>query len=207
MPVGGAAVFDGLREVHVAGRPVAAAGVALGREHGVVGVGCVLRERHDVGIGGGVVLVLEGATPHGLADVLAAGVHLVDAAAPVGALHRVARGLTEVRVDGFTSLGGGADAQLVVRARASLVPGVAVGRLDGNALDFPAVVVGVVRGAVVVLAPLAEVLVALVEATLLDEELLARRGQPAAFVHVVIGVEVALLGVAHAVKVEEVSVG
>ena len=70
---------------------------------------------------------------------------------------------------------------------AGLIPCVPVGRLDGPALDLPSVVpAGVV--AVDVLAPLADIPVALVEAGLLDEVLLAL-GTQAASLEIVVTVE------------------
>jgi len=72
---------------------------------------------------------------------------------------------------------------------AGFVPGVPVGRLDGHVRDLPAVVAAV---ALSVLAPLADVPVALVEAGLLDEVLLAAGGNTAGR-EIVVAVELAVI--------------
>ena len=116
-----------------------------------------------------------------------------------GALLCVTVRLPEVAVLGVALGGGRTYAEPVIRAPARLVPRVAVGRLDGHSLNLP-FVSGAVRAAVVVLAPLPDVVVALVEAPLLDEELLASARELPAPVHgVVVGVQVAFLGIADSV--------
>ena len=64
--------------------------------------------------------------------------------------------------------------------------------VDAEGASGVAVVVGLVLGAVVVLAPLADIPVALVEAGLLDEELLAA-GTQAASLEIVITVELGVV--------------
>ena len=113
-------------------------------------------------------------------------------------------GLVEVAVLGHAFGGTRTNAEFVLLAPARFVPSVAVGRPDGRTHDLPTVdsVVGiaVLAVAVVVLAPLPEVMVALVEATLLDEELFALARELAAPIRrVVVGVKIALLRVADAV--------
>mmetsp|Transcript_18492 Transcript_18492/g.45995 ORF Transcript_18492/g.45995 Transcript_18492/m.45995 type:complete len:241 (+) Transcript_18492:475-1197(+) len=201
VPVGGASGGNGVHAVGVRdvdGVPGADGRVGLVGEDRVVGVHGAGGERHYVALGL-IGLVLEGAAPHDLAHVLAALVDVAELLAAGGVVvlvvERQALGLLE-NVEG----GAGADSVQL----ACLVPAVAVGRLDGHGLDLPAVVAGlgaVGRGAVRVLAPLAHVLVALVEAALLDEVLLALGAQRPASVDVVaLAVESALLGLGDAAQ-------
>ena len=160
---------SGLREVDLTEIAGANIWVAHVWKLGVVRVRDAFVEGHDVRIRSGVGFVLVRRTPHRLANVAPAGVHLVDALAPEGVLLRVAIGLREEIVLGVSVRGRGADAQLVCSPLARFVPRIAVGRGNGHRLNFPTVVT-----AVVVLAKLTQVVVAFVKATLFDEERLAR---------------------------------
>lgn len=116
--------------------------------------------------------------------------------------------MVEVAVLGHAFGGTRTNAESVFLAPARVVPSVAVGSLDGRTHDLPtvdaivgesALLVGLAE-AVFVPAPLPEVVVALVEAPLLDEELFALARELAAPIRrVEVGVKIALLRVADAV--------
>jgi len=136
-------------------------------ENQVVRVGGALGEGHGVPLGL-VLLVREGVVPHSYAHVLGVGVDVGELLAAVRVLVlRVSRvavfyikvALRLVGTDGVVLAG--------------VVPGVAVGSLDGHFGDLPSIVIRLRVRAVFMLAPLAQVLIALVEAGFLDKELLA----------------------------------
>mmetsp|Transcript_3130 Transcript_3130/g.12415 ORF Transcript_3130/g.12415 Transcript_3130/m.12415 type:complete len:236 (+) Transcript_3130:2301-3008(+) len=161
-------------------------------EEGVVRVRRAVCEGHDVGLGL-VLLVGEGAAPHDLGDHRAVLVGVAELGA--GGVRGFSLGRAGALVGFGGELGdvpvGAAGTPGEVFVLAGLVPCVPVGRLDGHALDLPTVVLaGVV--AVDVLAPLAEIPVALVEAGLLDEELLAV-GTQAASLEIVVAVQLGVV--------------
>ena len=165
--------------------------VRLIGEEGVVGVRLAVGEGHDVTLGL-VGLVGERAAPHVLGDRLAVLVGVAELGA--GGVSGRGTGGAGALI-GVGGVGGEGPVAAVfpgeVVVLAGFVPGVPVGRLDGHATDLPAVVLaGVV--AVNVLAPLADVPVALVEAGLLDEVLLAAGGNTAGR-EIVVAVELAVI--------------